>query len=171
MSGDESLLNAAELLYQASNQTVAIPGNDWGLRYIGLQEEGAFSSWWGLDDPMFEQTSFGHRWKGEGNKTCLPWIPGTAVFNYWKMRDRFGTVDFAELRKRLHAVEANEVPCDIMHLDAHWQRFGCWSDMIWDRERFPDPEALISQIKALGFKISLRWTVMAGRFRTIAVSM
>ncbi len=111
------------------------------------------------------------RWKGEGNKTCLPWIPGTAVFNYWKMRDRFGTVDFAELRKRLHAVEANEVPCDIMHLDAHWQRFGCWSDMIWDRERFPDPEALISQIKALGFKISLRWTVMAGRFRTIAVSM
>ncbi|HZQ10595.1 MAG TPA: hypothetical protein VFD70_28710 [Anaerolineae bacterium] len=105
MTNDETLFNSAELFYQASNQTVSVPGKDWGLRYHGLQEEGAFSSWWALDDPMFQETGFGHRWKGEGNKTCLPWIPGTAVFNYWKMHDRFGTVDFAELRKRLHSGE------------------------------------------------------------------
>jgi hypothetical protein len=105
MTGDEVLFGAAELLYQASNQTVSVPRNDWGLRHYGLQEEGAFSSWWALDDPMFQETGFGHRWKGEGNKTCLPWITGTAVFNYWKMRDRFGTVDFADLRRRLHSGE------------------------------------------------------------------
>jgi hypothetical protein len=103
MTGDDVLMDAAELLFNASNQTVSVPGKDWGLRYHGLQEEGAFSSWWGLDDPMFRDTGFGHRWKGEGNKTCLPWITGTAVSNYWNMRDRFGTVEFSDLRRRLRA--------------------------------------------------------------------
>ncbi len=100
----------------------------------------------------------------------FPLLPPKWAFGLW-VSSGFKADSGADLIQRASALRQNEVPCDIMHLDAHWQRFGCWSDMIWDRERFPDPEALISQIKALGFKISLRWTVMAGRFRTIAVSM
>ena len=45
-------------------------------------------------------TGFGHRWKGEGNKTCFPWIQGTSVAGYWKMRDIFGTLDLDEIEKR-----------------------------------------------------------------------
>jgi alpha-D-xyloside xylohydrolase len=40
------------------------------------------------------------------------------------------------------ALRDHDVPCDLMHLDAHWQRFGRWSEVVWDTDRFPDPERL-----------------------------
>jgi len=98
MTGDSVMLDVAELTFHGCNQTVAVPGKDWGYRYTGLQEEGYQVSWCWLDDPVFEGTEFGHRWKGEGNKTCFPWIPAVAVFGYWQMMDRYGTVDFDTIR-------------------------------------------------------------------------
>lgn len=101
MTNDPALLDVAELIFHGCNQTVAVPGKDWGYKYTGLQEEGYLISWCWLDDPMFEDTAFGHRWKGEGNKTCFPWIPAVAVYGYWKMIDKYNTLDFAALRKEL----------------------------------------------------------------------
>lgn len=93
-TGDKELLKVAELLWHGCNQTVAVPGKDWGYRYIGLQEEGYLISWWAADDPMFGDTGFGKRWKGEGNKTCFPWINAVALSCYWKLIDNYGTTDF-----------------------------------------------------------------------------
>jgi hypothetical protein len=101
LSGDTALIDVAELILFGCNQTVAVPGKDWGYRYPGLQEEGYFLSWWLADDPMFEHTAFGDRWKGEGNKTCFPWIPAVAMACHWKLIDRYGTTDLAEIRQRL----------------------------------------------------------------------
>lgn len=47
------------------------------------------------------------------------------------------------------------VPCDVLHLDAYWQREDSWSGLEWDKEMFSDPGAFIQQAKALGFRICL----------------
>ncbi|EXX84955.1 hypothetical protein BG53_04545 [Paenibacillus darwinianus] len=100
---DQDMLRVAELLWHGCNQTVATPEKDWGYAYTGLQEEGYLISWWAWDDPMFGDTGFGQRWKGEGNKTCFPWIPAVAVHCYWKLYDMFGTADFNAIREQISA--------------------------------------------------------------------
>jgi hypothetical protein len=100
LTGDKDMFRVAELLWHGCNQTVATPEKDWGYRYTGLQEEGYLISWWAWDDPMFGDTGFGQRWKGEGNKTCFPWIPAVAVHCYWKLFDQFGTADFSRIKEQ-----------------------------------------------------------------------
>ncbi len=98
---DENLLKIAELTWHGCNQTVSVPGRDWGYSMYGLQEEGWLVNWFMADDPVFnDNAGFGHRWKGEGNKTCYPWISAVALISYWNMKDRFGTADFTELKKQ-----------------------------------------------------------------------
>lgn len=101
MAKDEELFEAARLYWHGCNQNVALPENDWGYKYLGLQEEGYLVSWFAVDDPMFAaDTGFGHRWKGEGNKTCFPWIQGVALKGYWELLDRFKTHDFDEIKEK-----------------------------------------------------------------------
>jgi len=63
-----------------------------------LQEEGLLVSWWFADDPMFAGTAFGGRGKGEGDKTCLPWISAVSVYAHQEMIARYGTTDIAAIR-------------------------------------------------------------------------
>lgn len=95
---DEPLLiKIAELVQYATNENVSIPGKDWGYAAHGLQEEGVLVSWWLADDPMFRGTAFGGRGKGEGNKTCLPWIAAVAIQSHYELLERYGTTDVAKL--------------------------------------------------------------------------
>lgn len=98
---DKELLEVARLYWLGCNQTVALPEKDWGYAKYGLQEEGYLVSWWATDDPMFStNTGFGYRLKGEGNKTCFPWINAVGVKGYWSLLDRFETTDFEEIKKK-----------------------------------------------------------------------
>lgn len=100
-TGDRELFETASLYWQGCNQTVALPEKDWGYAAYGLQEEGYLISWWAVDDPMFSaDKGFGNRLKGEGNKTCFPWINAVGVKAYWSLLDRFGTTDFGEIRDK-----------------------------------------------------------------------
>lgn len=100
-TGDRELFETAALYWFGCNQTVSLPENDWGYAAYGLQEEGYLVSWWAVDDPMFSaDTGFGNRLKGEGNKTCFPWINAVGVKAYWSLLDRFGTTDFDEIREK-----------------------------------------------------------------------
>ena len=100
-TGDRELFETASLYWQGCNQTVALPEKDWGYASYGLQEEGYLISWWAVDDPMFSaDKGFGNRLKGEGNKTCFPWINAVGVKAYWSLLDRFGTTDFGEIRDK-----------------------------------------------------------------------
>jgi hypothetical protein len=90
LTGDRAYIRAAQLLQAGCNETVAVPQRDWGYAFPGLQEEGLLISWWFADDPMFGETGFGGRGKGEGNKTCLPWISAVSVYAYEEMVARYG---------------------------------------------------------------------------------
>jgi hypothetical protein len=92
------LLQLAELVQYGNNETVSVPGKNWGYAAHGLQEEGLLVSWWFADDPMFRDTAFGGRGKGEGNKTCLPWIAAVAIQSHYELLERYGTTEIAKLR-------------------------------------------------------------------------
>lgn len=92
---DSRLAEIADLVLVGSSETVATETKDWGYARSGLQEEGLLVSWWLIDDPMFTGTGFGGRGKGEGNKTCLPWISAVGIDAYSECMRRFGTVDLA----------------------------------------------------------------------------
>jgi hypothetical protein len=99
ITGDTTFLDIAELCFMASNENV---GCKWGYALEGMQEEGVLLSPWFLDDPMFaNDNGFGDRRKGEGNKTCLPWISAVTVWAGNELMRRYGTTDFAKLRRQI----------------------------------------------------------------------
>jgi hypothetical protein len=96
-AGETLFLKAAKLLQSGCNETVETPTKSWGYAIPGIQEEGLLISWWFADDPMFADTAFGSRGKGEGNKTCLPWISAVSVYAHHEMLARFGSTDISEI--------------------------------------------------------------------------
>lgn len=96
--GDDVLADIADITLVGSSETVATPTKDWGYAKPGLQEEGLLVSWWLIDDPMFVGTSFGGRGKGEGNKTCLPWISAVSIDAHDELLRRFGSTRRARER-------------------------------------------------------------------------
>lgn len=96
-SGEPLFTRIAELVLAGCNENVALPGRDWGYARPGLQEEGIQISWCWMDDPMFAGTGFGGRGKGEGNKTCFPWISAVAIWAHQELVHRYGTDDVAAL--------------------------------------------------------------------------
>lgn len=50
-----------------------------------------------------------------------------------------------------HNFRSKNIPCDVIHLDIDYMDgFRCFT---WDKERFPDPAHMISELKKFGFKI------------------
>ena len=110
LTGDRAYFRAAELLQAGCNETVAVHEKDWGYAFPGLQEEGLLISWWFADDPMFGETGFGGRGKGEGNKTCLPWISAVSVHAFEQMIGQYGTTDIAAIRAAKGRMSATHAP-------------------------------------------------------------
>lgn len=92
------------------------------------------------------------RYHGLTGRPVVPpkWALGTWFSTgYFRGNDQERTLDIAgRLRE-------NAIPCDVLHLDAYWQRRGLWSHMLWDEERYPDPESMLAQLRELGFRVCL----------------
>jgi alpha-D-xyloside xylohydrolase len=86
--------------------------------------------------------------------TGPPVLPPKWAFGTWISSGFFVDTHQAVL-DRARRIRADGIPCDVLHLDTYWQTEGHWSDLQWDPERFPDPEGLLAELSALGFKVSL----------------
>jgi len=86
--------------------------------------------------------------------TSFPILPPKWAFGLW-MSSGFQHDTSEDVLDRARQLRKQEIPCDVLHLDCYWQRHGAWSDMKWDREAFPDPEAMIVQIRDMGFRVCL----------------
>lgn len=50
-----------------------------------------------------------------------------------------------------HTFRSKNIPCDVIHLDIDYMDgFRCFT---WDKERFPNPAHMISELKKFGFKV------------------
>lgn len=83
-----------------------------------------------------------------------PELPPAWVIGAW-VSTGARVVDEGEVRQVADELDRYDVPCDVLHIDAHWQRFGNWSDLDWDREKFPEPRELLSDLRARGLRSCL----------------
>lgn len=98
------------------------------------------------------KTIIGHYADLVSHPTLLPkWAFGLWVSSGWLPDGD----DQEKALERARRMRQYDIPCDVMHLDSYWQRFGCWSDLIWDQEAFPDPESMIRKMKDQGYKICI----------------
>ncbi len=86
--------------------------------------------------------------------TSFPVLPPKWSFGLW-MSSGFQRDSADEVIQRARLIREHDIPCDVLHLDCYWQRFGRWSELIWDKEMFPDPAGMIARIKGMGFKVCL----------------
>src|SRR3954454_9628498 len=103
-AGDERLFDVAAIAEYGLHHALSMPGNMHGYVAPGIQCEGVMTAYW-LSDP--EQTEFSgaaNKVKGQDNDTCNGLTNGQAAYALFELADRYGTLDFAELRRRLFGV-------------------------------------------------------------------
>jgi alpha-D-xyloside xylohydrolase len=61
----------------------------------------------------------------------------------------------ADALDRARRLRRDGIPCDVLHLDCYWQRPGHWSDLVWDPETFPDPDAMLAELATMDFRVCL----------------
>jgi alpha-D-xyloside xylohydrolase len=87
--------------------------------------------------------------------TGAPGVPPDWSFGFWI--SRWGYRNRDEVMQVARRMREERVPCDIIHVDPYWMRYheGHHGDLEWDESAFPDPEGMIAELKAMGFRLSL----------------
>ncbi|MGK5447123.1 TIM-barrel domain-containing protein [Streptomyces radiopugnans] len=88
--------------------------------------------------------------------TGRPAVPPKWALGTW-MSTGFLPLDQAETLSVARKIRERSIPCDVLHIDAYWQKRGLWSHMQWDEDLFPEPEKMFQELRSLGFRTSL-WT-------------
>ncbi|MFI0509278.1 TIM-barrel domain-containing protein [Streptomyces sp. WSLK1-5] len=81
-------------------------------------------------------------------------LPPEWAFGPW-ISGGFDLDSADKVRERARRIRELGFPCDVLHIDTYWQRPGCWSDLEWDTEVFPDPGGLLADLAGQGFRVSL----------------
>jgi alpha-D-xyloside xylohydrolase len=84
----------------------------------------------------------------------FPVMPPKWSFGLW-MSSGFLTDTAEDVLKRARLLRENHIPCDVLHVDPYWMRFGSWSDLEWNLEAFPDPEGMVRQLHEMGYRLCL----------------
>jgi len=53
------------------------------------------------------------------------------------------------------SLQAMKIPCDMIGLEPGWQSHAYSCSLTWSKERFPQPDSMISELRQAGFKINL----------------
>jgi alpha-D-xyloside xylohydrolase len=87
--------------------------------------------------------------------TGAPVVPPAWSFGLWM--SRWGYRNRDELMAVARRLRAEQVPCDVLHLDPYWLHFhqGHQGDLEWDEGAFPDPKGMIEELRQMGFRLSL----------------
>lgn len=86
--------------------------------------------------------------------TGRPALPPKWAFGTW-ISSGFCVDSQERVLARARTIRERGIPCDVLHLDTYWQTDGHWSDLRWDPENFPDPDAMLAELDRMGFKVCL----------------
>lgn len=85
--------------------------------------------------------------------TGAPTLPPLWSFGLWMSRMSYRSQD--EVESIADQLRANDVPCDVIHIDTDWFEHPWVNDLTFSRERFPNPKQMIERLRAKGFRLSL----------------
>lgn len=94
--------------------------------------------------------SFKHIIKRYCELTGFAPVPPIWAFGLWMSRCYFHNREVAE--EVAYKLRELDIPCDVIVFDGYWVRDAHLCDLIWDKERFPNTENMLANLKALGFK-------------------
>ncbi|MFC4401814.1 alpha-xylosidase [Gracilibacillus xinjiangensis] len=85
--------------------------------------------------------------------TGKPALPPAWSFGLW-LSTSF-TTDYNEktVNHFVDGMEERGIPLSVFHFDCFWMKEFEWSNFIWDRRNFPDPEGMLKRLKDKGLKI------------------
>ena len=81
---------------------------------------------------------------------CVPPLWGLGL----KYRAHTGATQ-AEVLELAERLRRERIPCDMLGLEPGWQSHAYSCSLAWSKERFPEPERLISTVRDLGYKLNL----------------
>ena len=85
--------------------------------------------------------------------TGRPPLPPEWSFGLWLTTSFTTNYDEETVTKMLEGMAQRNLPLHVFHYDCFWMKPFHWCDYTWDREMFPDPEAMLSRLKKRGLKI------------------
>lgn len=85
--------------------------------------------------------------------TGRPALPPAWSFGLW-LSTSF-TTDYNEetVNHFVDGMAERGIPLSVFHFDCFWMKEFEWSNFIWDRRNFPDPEGMLRRLKDKGLKI------------------
>lgn len=78
-----------------------------------------------------------------------PMVPSWS-FGLWLTTSFTTEYDDATVQSFLEGMKRRDCPVEVFHYDCFWMRAFSWCDFVFDSEKFPDPKAQISGLKAAG---------------------
>ncbi|MFB6227666.1 MAG: TIM-barrel domain-containing protein, partial [Halobacteriales archaeon] len=79
--------------------------------------------------------------------------PPKWTFGIWL--SRYGLKNRQLVENIVERIRAENLPWDAVKLDPYWLRPGHSSDMVWDRDAFPDPEGMIESLHDRNIRVVL----------------
>ena len=83
---------------------------------------------------------------------------GGAVPPLWGLGLKYRTftgADQATVLKVARSLRAMNIPCDAIGLEPGWQSHSYSCSLAWSKERFPEPQTMIDELRQSGFKLNL----------------
>ena len=77
------------------------------------------------------------------------------LWSYGIWMSRMTYFSAAETKEVAQKLREKEFPCDVIHLDTGWFKKDWKCEWEFNRERFPDPEKYMQEMREMGFRISL----------------
>ena len=81
-------------------------------------------------------------------------VPPRWAFGTW-VSSSFQPDTQQSVLERARQIRRDGFPADVLHVDPYWQKPGCWADLAWDSDTFPDPRAMTAELSGLGFRLCL----------------
>lgn len=87
--------------------------------------------------------------------TGRPALPPAWSFGLWLSTSFTTSYDEETVTSFIEGMRERELPLSVFHFDCFWMREFNWCDFEWDPRVFPDPEAMLTRLKAKGLHISV----------------